>query len=82
MTDTDKNLAENLKQINENYQDLGKYVRDTLKNMSSSPSPTPPRDNNIRINFTNRRWPTFFTFIGCAFEILFSGKTTLVIKKR
>lgn len=46
---------------------------------SSTP---PPKDNNIRINFTNRRISTFFTFIGCAFEILFSGKTTLVIKKR
>jgi hypothetical protein len=37
--------------------------------------------DHIRINFSGRRGATFFKFIGCALDILFTGKTTLVVKK-
>ena len=40
------------------------------------------KQEDIHINFSSRRWATFSKFIGCALEILFTGKTTLVIKKR
>lgn len=44
--------------------------------------PTPPLDPNIRyINFKNKRWATTKMLITCALEMLFTGKTTLVIKK-
>lgn len=47
----------------------------------NAPKPS-PNPGHIRINFINRRWATFSKFLGCAFEILFTGKTTLVVKKR
>lgn len=52
---------------------------EAMKRAFGAPKPVP---GQIRINFQNRRGPTFLTFLGCAFEILFTGKTTLVVKKR
>lgn len=45
------------------------------------PSDITPDSKNIRINFTNNRIATALKFLECAAEMLFSGKTSLVIKK-
>lgn len=66
------------------FRDAAKIMDDAFKQMDKTqiPSSEPQDPNHIRINFRNRRWATFWKFLCCAIDILLTGETTLVVKKR
>jgi len=72
----------NEKRIQQSFEQMQKAMDHAEKLMDAAIEQPRVNKNHIRINFANRRLSTFWKFIGCAFQILFTGRTTLTVKKR
>lgn len=68
----------NEQKINEAFTNMDRAFAETEKECRQTADGTSP---NLRINLKNRRWPTFVQLAKSAVQMLFTGKTSIVVRK-
>ena len=78
-----REFPENFSKVVQNaFKEAEKALEELEKAGLSGLTNTESSQEYVRISFASRRGETFWYLFKCALQVLFTGKTTLLIKKR
>lgn len=77
-----KYSAEDIAAIAGDFKIVGDMIQDCMDKVSTPIKNSPVLEKTTTINFSNRRIHHFFKFLGNALEILTTGHTSIIIKKK